>query len=226
MNKRTFFGIAGTAVWLTLAVWFIWYHRATLSVMTLNQWGDYCAGVVAPVAFLWLILGYFQQGEEVRSNTATLQRQQLALERQVQETAALATHSEEQAEIAAQRLDLERRRWEEERAQRKARIQPVFSCLTGTVTNPAAYEATFRNGGGLARALTIAGAIPATKAQFSISPTDVDTGMKGLLSANGLTSFPTTVTIRYIDQDGDEGLMRLECQANGTFRLALNQKTV
>ena len=34
--------------------------------MLLSEHGDYLAGIAAPVAFLWLVLGYRQQGKELR----------------------------------------------------------------------------------------------------------------------------------------------------------------
>ena len=91
--------------------------------MTLNEWGDFFAGVVAPLAFLWLILGYLQQGEEVRSNTETLRLQQQALQQQVAGTAALVRNSEQQAKAAVERLELERSKYERLLAQEKARTQ-------------------------------------------------------------------------------------------------------
>lgn len=60
------------------------------SALPLNNLGDLLAGVVAPIAFLWLAVGYFQQGEELRQNTAALIQQKRELERQVEETAKLA----------------------------------------------------------------------------------------------------------------------------------------
>lgn len=40
-----------------------------------NAHGDFFAGLFAPVAFLWLVIGYFQQGSELRENTRALARQ-------------------------------------------------------------------------------------------------------------------------------------------------------
>ena len=46
-----------------------------LEVLEPNNFGDFLGGVVAPLAFLWLVVGYFQQGEELRQNTAALHLQ-------------------------------------------------------------------------------------------------------------------------------------------------------
>jgi hypothetical protein len=147
MTTRTKLGAAGTAGWLVLAFLLALHERDTWPLTTLNEWGDFFAGVVAPLAFLWLILGYLQQGEEVRSNTDTLQRQQRALERQVEETAALARHSAEQVKVASERLELARQEAERVRAIDKARTQPVLGWVNSTGTG-VSWQMTFRNSGG------------------------------------------------------------------------------
>jgi hypothetical protein len=52
---------------------------------SLSDWGAWLAGVFAPLAFLWLVVGYHQQGEELRQNTAALKLQEEALRLQVGE---------------------------------------------------------------------------------------------------------------------------------------------
>jgi hypothetical protein len=205
-------------MWLLVAVILAWTKRCAWPVMTLNEWGDFFAGVVAPLAFLWLIIGYLQQGDEVRSNTETLQLQQRALQQQVEETAALARHSEEQVKVATQRLELERQRWEHQRAADKARIQPVFTFTQGMNAGPAAYDMHFRNSGGMARHLTVVSVEPFCEVAFS-SP-DIEPGGEGFITVSKITSYPTMLTIAYIDKDNDEGRMRLECYQPGMFRNA------
>lgn len=84
------FGVIITCLWCV--AWFIiawWSGDADRSAMPLNAWGDFLSGVVAPLAFLWLILGYLQQGEELKLNTRALERQERELARTAEETAAL-----------------------------------------------------------------------------------------------------------------------------------------
>ena len=40
-----------------------------------NHLGDFLAGVFGPIAILWLILGFFQQGIELRQNSRALKLQ-------------------------------------------------------------------------------------------------------------------------------------------------------
>jgi len=216
LKTRNILGAFGTGLWLMGAAGLAWSNNDGLAEMTLNQWGDFFAGVVAPVGFLWLILGYLQQGEEVRSNTETLRLQQQALQRQVEETASLARHSEQQVQVATQRLELERQRFERQRALEKARIQPVFA-FGGGMGSGAGYQMQFRNNGGMARSLTVASVEPFC--EVTISPTDcVEAGGTGVINLNRITSYPTILTIGYVDQDNELGSTRLEFYQPGLFR--------
>jgi hypothetical protein len=109
---RTRAGIAGTVAWLSLAIWwtFLWPTGSWCipSEMEPNAWGDWAAGTFAPLAFLWLVLGYFQQGEELRESARALHLQEKALQLQVQELkesveqqTVMARASATQAELLA-----------------------------------------------------------------------------------------------------------------------------
>jgi len=81
-----------TIAWLGVAIAGMGYVGSeTLLDMSLNEWGDFLAGVFAPLAFLWFVFGYFRHGDEI-----VLQQQEIR--NQVAETARLAKHSETQAE--------------------------------------------------------------------------------------------------------------------------------
>ena len=47
--------------------------------------GDALAGIFAPIAFLWLVLGYVQQGKQLEQNTKALQQQERVLQLQIDE---------------------------------------------------------------------------------------------------------------------------------------------
>ena len=96
------FGIAFTTFWLIGAVLYLfayqgWQHFKSLPA---NSLGDFLAGVAAPIAFLWLILGFFQQGAELglQRRELRLQREQLRLQRE--EVARLAGAAGKQAASA------------------------------------------------------------------------------------------------------------------------------
>lgn len=77
-----------------------------------NEVGDFFAGLFAPVAFLWLVLGYFMQANELR-----LQRKELALQRK--ELEATRGTMESQVSLIAKQTEIE-----------QARVLPYFSLST------------------------------------------------------------------------------------------------
>lgn len=94
--KRTILAWILTILWL--AFWGCYFFASdTEGPLKANEVGDFLAGVTAPVAFFWLILGYFQQGEELRQNTEALKLQEYALKQQVEETRELVRITAEQA---------------------------------------------------------------------------------------------------------------------------------
>ena len=49
--------------------------------LTLNELGDFLAGAFGPMAFLWLVLGYIQQGKELSASSRALEMQVLELKK-------------------------------------------------------------------------------------------------------------------------------------------------
>lgn len=64
--------------------------------LRLNELGDFLGGVSSPLAFLWLVLGFFQQSREIRLSGKALQLQASEMRRSVDEHRRLA--GEERAE--------------------------------------------------------------------------------------------------------------------------------
>lgn len=63
---------------------FIWSDGKNI-LLSSNELGDFLAGVFAPLAFLFLYLGYKQQGKELQQNTEALQQQATELANSVAE---------------------------------------------------------------------------------------------------------------------------------------------
>ena len=89
MKQHTKIGLGVTAAWGFICAGLLIWRLEDVRVMTLNEWGDFLAGLAAPIALLWVVIGYFQHGEEIRLNTKVLKLQQEELRRQVEETATL-----------------------------------------------------------------------------------------------------------------------------------------
>tara|TARA_X000001388_G_scaffold64764_3_gene51026 strand:- start:1720 stop:2364 length:645 start_codon:yes stop_codon:yes gene_type:complete len=67
-----------------------------LKDLALNELGDFLAGVFGPLALMWLILGFFQQGIELRQNREALQLQVAELNASVAQQRELVEVSREQ----------------------------------------------------------------------------------------------------------------------------------
>ncbi len=113
-KKLTAFGVL-TGGWLVLGVCFGWYaHQpegclGTFACLTANEWGDFLAGVFAPIAFLWLVAAVWIQSDELRE-----QRQELALTRQEMKDNRLvmseqAEEARKQAEFVGTQTDILKR---------------------------------------------------------------------------------------------------------------------
>ncbi len=92
---RIWLGLGITVIWLLLGWQYIannvgWEKFSSLPVDTM---GNFLEGAFAPLAFLWLVIGYFLQHKELEQNTRTLAAQA----RQISRTA-------EQAEIQTERM--------------------------------------------------------------------------------------------------------------------------
>lgn len=98
-DKRFALGIVITLLWIVIGVGLLLYRVADVSQLRLNEWSDILAGYFAPVAFLWLVLGYRQQGEELKTNTQALLAQRDEQERSVKIAAYTALMQHEEREM-------------------------------------------------------------------------------------------------------------------------------
>ena len=122
--------------------------------MTLNEWGDFLAGVAAPVALLWVVIGYFQHGEEIHLNTKVLELQKEELRRQVKETATLARNAERQAKASEHLVQLSKTDQERDTLREALAARPEFvGAGGGSSTNQ--IHTTILNRGGEVKDITL-----------------------------------------------------------------------
>ena len=100
MDNRTKVGCSLTIGWVLVVLTVVYFRQGDIPGMKLNAWGDFLAGIAAPLALLWVVVGYYQQGEELRlsreettrlanssvEQTKALARQAEAVEKSVQMT--------------------------------------------------------------------------------------------------------------------------------------------
>ncbi|MEI5700676.1 hypothetical protein WBV14_14425 [Acinetobacter baumannii] len=66
-TKPKFSGmIVFTVVYIILIIMYAIFNYEDMKILKPNEWGDFYAGFFAPLAFMWLIFGYYQQGQELK----------------------------------------------------------------------------------------------------------------------------------------------------------------
>ncbi|MEN9365732.1 MAG: hypothetical protein RL489_90 [Pseudomonadota bacterium] len=123
-SVRTRLGAVISLCWIAGIAYLAIRDPAALAKMSPNEWGDFLAGSFAPLAFLWLVLGYLQQGDELRLSTDALRLQAEELKNSVQQQRELVEVSRQQVESEREALAFERRL-------REDLSEPKFSVLGG-----------------------------------------------------------------------------------------------
>ncbi|WP_170417246.1 hypothetical protein [Ruegeria arenilitoris] len=70
-----------------------------LAPLELNEVGDFLAGAFGPLAIFWLVLGFFQQGKELRASVEALKLQAEELKNSVDQQKAMVGVTQQQLKI-------------------------------------------------------------------------------------------------------------------------------
>ncbi|MFT2161521.1 hypothetical protein [Pseudomonas putida] len=124
-------GAAVTLTYLVGITVLTWGRIGTLGDMPLNEVGDFLAGAFGPVAFLWLVLGFLQQGEELKQGTKALLLQATELKNSVQQQSIMAAAATQQIEAQHAALELQR-------SDREKSLLADFSIVTAMMTGAGA----------------------------------------------------------------------------------------
>ncbi len=150
--SRTTFAYIVTVAWLGVAAYLLLSNSAAAEKMTPNEWGDFLAGAFAPLAFLWLVVGYMQQGEELRLSTEALRLQAEELKNSVEQQRALVEVSRQQVEAEREALTHERK-LREDLSMPKLALTPGGGSASGSGRR--SYRFTLSNSGHAATELSI-----------------------------------------------------------------------
>lgn len=140
---RTIFGLLLSAIYLAWVAYLILPKIGGLSQLELNAIGDFFAGIFGPLAFLWLVLGYFQQGQELRQNNEALQLQAQELKNSVDQQRELVDVSRKQVEVELENIRFERRQAEAARLPKLS----LSAVLRTRSSSGATYKVQLRNVG-------------------------------------------------------------------------------
>lgn len=105
-----------------------------VNAMQPNNIGDFLAGAFSPLAFAWLVLGFIQQGIELRQNSAALSLQAEELRSAAEHAGAMVELQRKEFDLRIQELEDARRKAEHAAASAKKkeeeeivkRMQPRF----------------------------------------------------------------------------------------------------
>ncbi|MDO5612066.1 MAG: hypothetical protein Q4G14_02355 [Paracoccus sp. (in: a-proteobacteria)] len=115
--------------------------------MRLNELGDFLAGAFAPIAFLWLVLGFFQQGRELQNSSESLRHQ-------VKEMEEATNAAREQAEAQRQAIDVAKL---SEDRRRQLDLEDRAPCFVAKITSydSGVWQITLTNTGSFSSLLQI-----------------------------------------------------------------------
>ncbi|MEB3416855.1 hypothetical protein VCJ71_12360 [Alteriqipengyuania sp. WL0013] len=68
-------GFVLTGLYLGGLVVYLWVQGQNPATLDLNELGDFLGGVSSPLAFLWLVLGFFQSSREIGISSKALHLQ-------------------------------------------------------------------------------------------------------------------------------------------------------
>lgn len=226
MKPLTKIGFGVTALWVVSNILLGIYVPGDYSAMTLNEWGDFLAGASAPLALLWLVVGYFQHGEELRLNTEALNAQQEELRRQVEESAILAKNAERQARAAENLVSLNRVEQDRAELREVMEAQPEFAAWGGSYST---VEISYKiiNRGAAATDIEFQGAGPYVVAPPSLRRLDSDA--KAALTVQHARGeplqYPIPFSISYTDRFGDRCRRQFEFREGADLHGVPDQTT-
>lgn len=206
-------GFVLTAVWLTLLAAYITSRSDAVFGLNPNELGDFASGAFAPLAFLWLVLGFFQQGQELRHSGEALWLQGRELQLSVEQQRELV-------EVTREQLTFESTRTEAQRLEAARNAMPVLDIGVGG-NSPHSdglrrYDFTLVNAGKQCTRVEIREAGLGALTAADILPTGGRVGFSLILPPKGDIAHSLSVT--YLDSRSDPGekqfLLRRE---NGRF---------
>lgn len=99
MSKLGWFGVIATILYILAFACIQFEKLQDLHVLGLNEFGDFLAGALGPIGIFWLVLGFFQQGAELRNSINALDLQTQELRQSVEQQRELASATNKQLDL-------------------------------------------------------------------------------------------------------------------------------
>lgn len=194
------FGIGVSVAWLAIGICLMAFVGNWSGGIKPNEWGDVFAGMAAPMAFLWLVLGFIQQGQELKLSTDALKLQAAELKNAVEQHRQLVEVSREQVEASL-------RREREEHRLRRLNSQPAFALYQAGITPShlrIRYDIGLRNEGGQATNVNVSvEGFEIARSTFPVVRPGAEVTIRLSRPADPEAP-PTNIHITYLDQDKAE----------------------
>jgi hypothetical protein len=181
--------------------------------MELNALGDFMAGTFAPLALLWLVIGYFQQGDELRQNSRALLLQAKELRQAAEHAGGLLDVARKEHELAVEKLRAEgrereiaaERMAEAREKRRKEELQPQLSFYLAFIEKNGGARVKLTNNGHGCSDFSLE--IPDTAVLRLLQPVEIsnlEARATVFVDVKALNRLGTTPVIaRWADAEGD-----------------------
>lgn len=139
-------GVLATIAYVVFVGWLVGDKVLAINTMSLNEIGDFCAGIFGPITFFWMILGFIMQTKEMKQSSKSLRMQADELSKSVKQQEEMASAAKEQIS-----RDIEREEKLENERVRQAQPRVDFlSCPVASLSNNGyrVFEVVLRNSGG------------------------------------------------------------------------------
>lgn len=211
------FGVLGSIVWLLIAVGYSIYARAEFKELQPNEIGDFLAGVFAPLAFFWLVLGFLQQGAELRNSGQALWLQGEELRNSVEQQKQLVDVTREQLAFESTRITSE-----QSRARKLA--QPKLALTAGATITPHGRPEIRRHAFHLVNhGATCTRLIVRAGEQTIFEIDELGRGQRSEFSKRFPCGFgKVPVEITYLDSNQDEGSVSFTILETSTFEVEIS----
>ncbi|MCA9643487.1 MAG: hypothetical protein KC492_22465 [Myxococcales bacterium] len=214
MKRLTLTGTALSTLWCVGAGVLLYLKRDSLCQLSLNEWGDFFAGFAAPLALFWLVLGYLQQGVELKLSSDALQAQQKELAAQVRETAALVKSATRQADAYEALVEEERRKIARAEAADRAAAMPRLRPQGGNGGGKQLLIKV-RNDGSPIRRISVTG--PDGCILVFDPESHLESNAMGTLSVGGEFQYPFNFDLRFTDRGNRDRVQRYKMLEDFNF---------